>query len=135
MQKGFFGSLFDLSFSSLVTTKVIKFIYIVSLIVIAVVALLFVVAAFAQSAAFGVLTLVVLAPLIALLYVIYTRVILEVIIAVFRLVEYNGELVALKRQQLGIAAPGARPPASAGDTTQQPSAPPPAGDAPQQPGS
>jgi hypothetical protein len=137
MQKGFFGSLFDLSFSSLVTTKVIKVIYVISLIVIALVALLFVVGAFAESAALGVLTLLVLAPAIGLLYVVYTRVILEVIIAVFRLVEYNGELVALKRQQLGIAAPGAPPTASAGDTAQQPSTPPPPppGDAPQEPGS
>ncbi len=32
--KGFFGSLFDLSFSSLVTPKVIKFIYVLTLIAI-----------------------------------------------------------------------------------------------------
>src|SRR5262249_7673774 len=124
MQKGFFASLFDLSFSSLVTTKVIKVIYVISLVVIGLVALVFVVGAFEESAAFGVVTLLVLAPAIALLYVVYTRVILELIIAVFRLVEYNGELVALKRQQLGITGPVAPPAAGAGGAAQQPSTPP-----------
>ena len=46
MEKGFFGSLFDVSFSSLVTTKVIKVLYILSMILIGLMALIFVGAAF-----------------------------------------------------------------------------------------
>jgi hypothetical protein len=42
----------------------------------------------------------------SLVYAVYARVILELIIAVFRLVEFNAELVALKRQQLGLPMDG-----------------------------
>jgi hypothetical protein len=104
MQKGFFGSLFDISFSSLITTKVIKVLYVISLIVIGLFSLFFIIGAFSRSAGLGVLTLIIFAPLGALLYTVYTRVILEFIIVVFRIAEYNGELVSLKRQQMGLPA-------------------------------
>jgi hypothetical protein len=108
VEKGFFGSLFDISFSSLVTTKVIKVLYVLSMIVIGLIALAFIASAFAQSAAFGVFMLVIGAPLAALLYLIYTRVILEVIICLFRIMETNAELVALQRAATG--SPAAPPP-------------------------
>ena len=54
-------------------------------------------AAFANSAAFGLLTLVIIAPLFSLLYLIYVRVLLEIVIAIFRIMETNVELVALQR--------------------------------------
>ena len=121
MQKGFFGSLFDVSFSSLITTKVIKVLYILSMILIGLMALFFVVGAFTQSAAGGVITLLVLAPLAALLYLIYVRVILEVIICVFRIMETNVELVSLQRAATGPATPPPPPP----PTVQEPPEPPP----------
>jgi Domain of unknown function (DUF4282) len=102
--KGFFASLFDISFSSLITTKVIKVLYVISLIVIGLVALFFVIAAFASSSAAGVITLLIIAPLLALLYVVYTRVVLEFIIVVFRIAEYTHELVELTRAQSSPAA-------------------------------
>jgi len=104
MQKGFFGSLFDISFSSLITTRVIKVLYVLALIAIALFSLFFIVAAFHSSSGAGFFTLIILAPLGALLYTVYTRVILEFIIVVFRIAEYNGELVALTRQQMGLPA-------------------------------
>jgi Domain of unknown function (DUF4282) len=128
MEKGFFGSLFDISFSSLITTKVIKVLYVISLIVIGLFALFFVIGAFASSAALGVVTLIILAPLGALLYAVYTRVILEFIIVVFRIAEYNGELVALTRQQMGLPAHtsslgiGGTPPAAAAPAATAPPA-------------
>jgi hypothetical protein len=129
--KGFFGSLFDISFSSLITTKVIKVLYVISLIVIGLFALVFIVAAFSNSVGLGILTLVVFAPIGALLYVIYTRVILEFIIVVFRIAEYTREMVELTRRQAsptGVAAAAPTtplPPAAA-----PPSAPPPTEPAP-----
>lgn len=99
MQKGFFGSLFDLSFSSLVTTSVIKVLYVLTLIGIGLTALGFVVVAFKADKAFGVVTLLILAPLASLFYVIYARVILEFIIVVFRIAEYNRDILALARQE------------------------------------
>ena len=127
MQKGFFGSLFDVSFSSLITTKVIKVLYILSMILIGLMALFFVVGAFTQSAAGGVITLLVLAPLAALLYLIYVRVILEVIICVFRIMETNVELVSLQRAATGPATPPPPPP----PTVQEPPEPPPSAPPPQ----
>jgi len=41
-------------------------------------------------------------PLVALLYVIYARVIIEVILAIFRLLESNREIAFLQRQQLAL---------------------------------
>lgn len=123
-EKGFFGSLFDISFSSFVTTKIIKFVYVLSLIVIGLGALAVVIAGFADSVATGIVFLVIVAPLGALLYAIYTRVVLEVLIAVFRIMESNFELVRLQRSALAGTAPA---PASAPPPTDPmpPSAPPP----------
>jgi len=101
--KGFLASLFDTSFANLVTPRVIRIIYIISMVVIGLAALFWIGAAFSQSAAFGLLVLVIAAPLVSLLYLIYTRVLLEVIIALFRIMEYNAELVTLQR----AATPGA----------------------------
>jgi hypothetical protein len=105
VEKGFFGSLFDLSFSSLVTTKVIKVLYVLSIVVIGLTALVFIASAFAQSAAAGLLVLVIVAPLVSFLYLIYARVFLEVIIVLFRILETNVQLVDLTRAQTAPAAP------------------------------
>ena len=70
--------------------------------------LLFVIAAFRVNAGFGVVTLVVLAPLAALFYAIYTRVVLEFIITVFRIAEYNRDTVLeLRAARTGSSAPAA----------------------------
>jgi hypothetical protein len=108
VEKGFFGSLFDLSFSSLVTTKVIKVLYVLSMVVIGLAALVFIGSAFAESAAVGLLVLVIVAPLVSFLYLIYARVFLEVIIVLFRILETNVQLVELTRAQTAPAAPPAQ---------------------------
>ena len=104
--KGFFGSLFDMSFSSLVTTKVIKFVYVITLIVLTLLALALVFAAFRSSTGLGVAVLFIVAPLVWFFYLVYVRLFLEFIIAVFRVMETNVELVALKRQQMGLTTSG-----------------------------
>jgi hypothetical protein len=109
--KGFLASLFDTSFANLVTPRVIKVIYIISMVVIGLVALFWIAAAFTQSAAYGLLVLVIAAPLVSLLYLIYTRVLLEVILVLFRIMDSNVELVALQRASTpGVAAPPPPPP-------------------------
>jgi hypothetical protein len=133
--QGFLTSLFDTSFSSLITTRVIKVIYIISMVVIGLAALFWIVAAFARSPGFGLIVLIVIAPIVSLLYLVYTRVLLEVIIALFRIMEHTGELVALQRSALAPAtpAPTAPPAPSEAPITPHPSAstpPPPAPDAP-----
>ena len=66
MEKGFFASLFDISFSSLVATKVIKVIYVLSMVLIGLTSLVIVAGAFSNSVGAGLFTLIVLAPLAAL---------------------------------------------------------------------
>jgi hypothetical protein len=108
--EGFLASLFDMSFSSLVTTRVIKVLYILSMILIGLAALFFVVAAFNNSVGAGLITLVVIAPFISLLYLVYVRVLLEIVIAVFRIMETNVELVALQRERSPAPSPVPPPP-------------------------
>ncbi len=52
-QRGFFGSLFDLSFTSLVATKIIKVLHVLGLIAIVVSALLLALSAFRVNGALG----------------------------------------------------------------------------------
>jgi hypothetical protein len=106
-EQGFLASLFDISFSSLVTTRVIKVLYLLSMIIIGLFALFFVVAAFSNSVASGIVVLLIIAPLAGLLYLIYVRVLLELVIVIFRIWETNVELVSLQR---GQAAGGSAPP-------------------------
>jgi hypothetical protein len=107
--KGFFASLFDLSFTSLITTKIIKIVYAISLVFIALVAVVSIVAAFRESPGLGIATLIIIAPLLTLLYAIYTRVILEFIITVFRIAEYNRDAVIELRALRGGAGPSGLP--------------------------
>jgi uncharacterized membrane protein len=93
-RKGFFGSLFDLSFTSLVTTRIIKVLYVLAIILIGFYALVFIAGGFSNSTPVGVLVLLIIAPLFTLISLIYTRVLLEVIIALFRIMENTSELVA-----------------------------------------
>jgi uncharacterized membrane protein len=123
VEKGFFASLFDVSFSSLVATKVIKVIYVLSMVLIGLTSLVFVAGAFSNSVGAGLFTLIVLAPLAALVYLIYVRVILEVIICIFRIMETNVELVSLQRAATGPATPPPAPPP--GPSVHEPPEPPP----------
>jgi hypothetical protein len=87
------------------------------MILIGLAALGFIGAAFANSAAAGVITLFVIAPLVSLRYLTYVRVLLELVIAIFRIMESNVELVALQRERSPM------PPS--GPSVQPASAPPP----------
>ena len=108
-QKGFFGSLFDVSFTSFVTIRIIKVIYIITLVLIGIAALVFIVASFADSVGAGLFVLIIAAPLVSLLYVIYVRVLLEIVIAIFRIAENTGDSVALLRAQASGSPVAAQP--------------------------
>src|SRR5436305_1223191 len=107
MQKGLFGSLFDISFRSLITTKIIKIVYVLYMIVIGLVALGFIVSAFHASAAAGLFVLVIGAPIAFLIYLIFGRVWLEVVIVLFRIMENTQRLVDQGARRIeSTAAPG-----------------------------
>jgi len=88
---GFFASLFDFSFTEFITTKLIKFLYGLGMLLGALMALALIIGGFAQSAIVGILFLV-LSPLVFLLYVIGARVWLELVIVVFRVAEHTAEI-------------------------------------------
>ena len=89
---GFFGTMFDLSFTHFVTIKLVKFLYVVGLLVGAIGAVIMIGAASRQGAAAAVGALV-LAPLGFLLFAMYLRVMLEIMVVMFRIAE-DIELIA-----------------------------------------
>jgi Domain of unknown function (DUF4282) len=95
--RGFFSALFDLSFTSFVTPKIIKVVYAISMIGIGLVTLGLILAAFHESSALGLLVLVIIAPLGALFALIYTRVIMEQLVALVRIAENTSEMVVQGR--------------------------------------
>jgi Domain of unknown function (DUF4282) len=80
---------------------------VLSMVIIGIIALVFVGGAFSNSVASGIIVLLIVAPLLSLLYLIYVRVLLELVLVIFRILETNTELVQLQRSQ---AAGGSAPP-------------------------
>lgn len=92
MQDKGLGMLFDLSFSEFVTTRIIKFLFILGIISAAIWALVAVVGGFREGVGKGLLWLV-LSPVIFLFLVFVSRVWCELIIVVFRIAENTSRLV------------------------------------------
>lgn len=85
--KGFFGSLFDVSFSSFVTSKLIKVVYVLWMILSALLTIGVIVAGFGRSTGLGILALV-LSPVAFFLCLILGRVYCELVIVLFRIAEH-----------------------------------------------
>jgi len=96
---GFFKALFDFSFTSFVTSKIIKFLYGLSILLAAILALILIVAGFSAHPAAGIIALLIVAPLLFLISVIYSRVLLEIIIVIFRISENTSEVVKNTRKE------------------------------------
>lgn len=86
---GFLGALFDTSFTNFITTRLIKLLYVLSILMAAFVALGTIGAGFTQGFMAGLFALIVVGPLIFLLMVIQSRVWLELIIVAFRIAEHT----------------------------------------------
>lgn len=98
MNKGFFGALFDLSFSEFITTRLIKILYVLLLVVIGIAYLVAIIGGFADSFLQGLLVIII-GAFVAVIYVIMARVWMELIIVLFRIAENTTELVKMKRDQ------------------------------------
>lgn len=98
--KGFFASLFDLSFTEFVTTRIIKVLYVLAIILAAIASLAMLIGGFSRGAGGAIMGLI-LAPLLFLLYVIMARVWLEVIIVLFRIAENTGRMVEQGQRHAG----------------------------------
>lgn len=92
---GFFGALFDLSFASFVTPRLIKVLYVLVMVGLALTWLVLVIAGFHANALEGLLFLVG-GGIVALIYLLLTRVVLEFCIAVFRIAD---DVQVLRRRQ------------------------------------
>ena len=114
MDKGFFASLFDLSFKNFVTPKLIKILFIISLAILAIGYIWIAIAIFTGGGgyevsadgtleeeggdtALGILWLLVLGPIALFFYTLLYRVFFELIIVLFRIFENSRDQVALLR--------------------------------------
>jgi len=95
---GFLSSLFDLSFTNFITTKLIKVLFVISIILAACFSIFLVMSGFARGTAEGLLTLLIIAPLLFFFYVIYARVGMEVLIVIFRCSEHLEEIARQGRR-------------------------------------
>ncbi|HEY6730008.1 MAG TPA: DUF4282 domain-containing protein [Solirubrobacterales bacterium] len=96
-QGGFFNALMDTRFDSLITPSLIRFLYVVAMVVIALGALAFVIAGFAENAGLGIVLLI-LAPIGALIYLIVVRLWLELIVVAFKIRDAAEEVAANTRR-------------------------------------
>ncbi len=85
-RQGLLECLFDTSFSEFITTRLIRFLYVVGLVVAGLGAVGFVIGGFSGSVANGIICLII-APLLFLIYVIMIRIWLELLIVIFRIEE------------------------------------------------
>lgn len=85
-KKGFFGSLFDFSFSNFVTPSIIKVLYVLAVILAAIYSLAIIIFGFSRGAGLGILFLVG-GIILFLIWIAFTRVLLEFYMAVFRIAD------------------------------------------------
>ena len=100
--KGFFGALFDLSFSEFVTIKFIRILYIIFLMLIAIGFIFALIGGFVSmftDSFWSGLWKIIVAPIGALISIVLTRIWLEVLAVVFRIAENTTDLVELKKQE------------------------------------
>ncbi|MGD0916307.1 MAG: DUF4282 domain-containing protein [Thermodesulfobacteriota bacterium] len=83
----FLQVLFDFSFNGFISSKMMKSLYALSILSAGLIAFLFVLVAFNASMLLGILVLFIGAPLLFLLSVIYSRVLLETILVIFRIAD------------------------------------------------
>lgn len=93
---GFIAALFDLSFTNFITAKLIKVLYLLGIAGAAIWALVMAAGGVAQGGA--ALLLVLAAPLLFLAGVIYMRVMLELVMVIFRSAEYLAEIAGRGRR-------------------------------------
>jgi Domain of unknown function (DUF4282)/Protein of unknown function (DUF2510) len=85
--RGFLGSLFDIDFTSLIISRIIKVVYVIAIVLIALEALGVIVAALASKNVGAIIAAVIIAPIAALFSLIWIRILLELVIIIFRIGE------------------------------------------------
>ncbi|HWH44387.1 MAG TPA: DUF4282 domain-containing protein [Thermoleophilaceae bacterium] len=135
MNRGFLSSLFDISFRNLITPRIIRFLYVLVIIGIGIGALIGVIAglvSLAEEPLAGVVILVAV-PVASLMYLIYARVGLEIVIALFHVMQNTSELVRVGGGRPATSGTFVAPSVATGPPAAA-SAPPSAGGQPGEPG-
>ena len=85
--RGFLSALFDFSFTSFVTTRIVKVLYVLILVLVSLVALFYTIIAFRLSPGLGLLVLIIGDPLYIIIVMAFWRLLLEAFVVVFRIAE------------------------------------------------
>jgi hypothetical protein len=101
-QKSVLYSLFDVSFKSLVTTKLVRLLYILAMIWIGLTAIFYIFLGFHTSPAVGLLVLFILAPVSSLFALGFIRIALELCIGLFQIMANSNELVEQGRRNASL---------------------------------
>jgi len=96
--KGLLRSLFDFQFTSLITTKIIRFVYALIVILLSLGALGVFISSLARGGFIGVFFALIIVPLGYLVYLILIRIWMEILIVVFRL---GDDVRAIRQSGLG----------------------------------
>lgn len=91
MDSSFFNSLFDMSFSKFITPKIIKYIYIISVVIIGLLCLFIAFSGFSKGVGSGFGALI-LASITFIVWITLTRLWLEFVMAVFQIAENTAAL-------------------------------------------
>ncbi len=97
--KGFLAALFDFSFMSFVTTRIIKVVYVLIFVLTLISAFIFTIGAFNASPLFGLLTLIIGDPLFILVVMAFWRLVLESFVVMFRIAE---DIHAIRERGSGL---------------------------------
>lgn len=98
-QKNLVEILFDFSFSEFLTTKIIKFLYILGILGAGIISLVIIVSCFSKSFAFGVFALLIVGPILFIFLTVFSRIGLEMIIIAFRNAEFTREIAEQGRKK------------------------------------
>jgi hypothetical protein len=131
--KGFWGSLTDFSFDSIGTPRLVRVLYVIAIVGIVLQAIFWIIGAFANDAALGILTLLIFAPVVSFVLLLWVRLTLEVALAVIRILHNTGVAsgqggvasLAPATAQVGFGGPPAPPGLGATEPGGGPAAAPP----------
>lgn len=94
--KGFFGSLYDFSFETFITPKLIRVFYAIVVIILSVISGVMLLASLASGEAGAIVFSVIAVPIFYLLYMIITRIYFELVAAFFRVAD---DVQAIRRSK------------------------------------
>ncbi|MEJ5227684.1 DUF4282 domain-containing protein [Thermodesulfovibrio sp.] len=89
--KGFFSTLFDWSFTDFITLKIVKFIFIIGLVIIGLATIAIVFSSFQGGTTSGLLMLI-LSPVFFFFMVLIHRIYCEILIVIFKVADYLREI-------------------------------------------